>query len=222
MLTVSPEGGGGGGDTYGGTEKPSYVAILIHDVKALRETVKNLENRVAFLAGREDISKLEIQLEKFSSEKVLLVRKEEFEDIKTQVKELSQDKEYLAGIKGTLGFIKFVVGLMGGIAVLLTGRAITLHHQDMELVYSTLDRVQKNDSKIEYITDHQIADLMAFRREIEETGSPILQATMRDLAGVKQEVKDISTEIRVLSNTIFEYSLQKGTDIKRSDKPPGF
>lgn len=180
------------------------IGGLSHDVQNLQGEVRTIQGRLTSLAERADIAKLENQIDRLGAEKLLLVRKEEFSDVKNQIAVLSLDQEFIQGIKGTLGMIKVVVGATGGLIVMLVGAAIALHQQDMVGVNDSAARLNKFEAKVDYVVGHQIADLLEFKREVEETGSPILRATIQDVAEVKAEMKTNRAEVRALSNVFIE------------------
>ncbi len=58
----------------------------------------------------------------------------------------------------------------------------------MALVTESSTRLNKAEAKIEYVAGHQITELLEFKREVEEQGSPILRAVIKDVAELKLEV----------------------------------
>jgi hypothetical protein len=69
-----------------------------------------------------------------------------------------------------------------------------------------------NETKLS-LAAHQIVELLEFKREVEETGSPILQAQIKALNETRIDIREMRVELKALS-----------TDYLRShkDKPPDF
>lgn len=176
-----------------------HLTVLSHDIKNLQESVRTIEGRLTGLAERADIAKLEVQLDRMSAEKLLLVRKEEFADVKAQVAVLTLDKDFINEAKGTFAMIKWIAASTGALFLLLLGAGITLHQTDVMAAYETATRVAKFESR-SVALDTQVAQLLDFKKEIEEQGSPILRATIKEVSQLRDEMKEERAEVKALVN----------------------
>jgi hypothetical protein len=95
--------------------------------------------------------------------------------------------------------IKWIAASTGALFLLLLGTAITLHQADVLAAYEVANRVSKAESKITSI-DSQILQLLDFKREVEEQGSPILRATIKEVSQLRDEVKEERAEVKALIN----------------------
>ena len=69
-----------------------------------------------------------------------------------------------------------------------------------------------NEKKLS-LAAHQIGELLEFKREVEETGSPILQAQIKALNETRTDLREIRAELKTLSTEYLR---------SRKDKSPDF
>ena len=69
-----------------------------------------------------------------------------------------------------------------------------------------------NETKLS-LAAHQLVELLEFKREVEETGSPILQAQIKALNETRTDLREMRAELKTLSNEYLR---------THNDKPPEF
>ncbi len=92
------------------------------------------------------------------------------------------DKEFINGIRGTLGFIKVLVASASGLIVVFASTSIALYQHNSEVIADMSNRLAKIESRI--------PDLLEFKREIEEQGSPILRDVIKDVDALRYEMRN--------------------------------
>jgi hypothetical protein len=180
-------------DTQGlGELVRQHLIVLSHDVVNVQDTVRRVEAHLDGLATRVELSKTEALLEKITEE-------------------VSLNRGFINGIKGTLGVLKVVVAAISSFFVMLIGTLVSLHQQDMSELHAYENRATKEESKVDFVVSHQVAELVEFKREVEEQGSPILRNTVRDLSALQLEVRENKAEVKNLATAWLDYFTRNRT-----------